>query len=63
MSHLVRKVLIDCTGEILEAAQNVPLLAVNGHLTDEAMKAFSEMQIGWAKEYLKWKKTYVDFDS
>jgi len=57
------KSAVDCNGEIMEAASNVPLLAVNNLLSDEALDAFNEMKSGWAKEYLKWKKVYVDFDS
>ena len=63
MSGARCKSAIDCNGEILEAIHNVPLLAVNGLLTDEALEAFNEMKPRWAKEYLKWKKDYVDFDS
>lgn len=50
------KILIDCNGEILEATQNVPLLAVNGFLSKEDMRKFSRMQVGWAKEYIEWKE-------
>jgi len=57
------KAAIDCNGEIMEAIHNVPLLAANDLLSSEALDAFNEMKPRWAKEYLKWKKTYVDFDS
>lgn len=63
MSHVTRKMLLDCNGEILEAVHNVPLLAVNGHLTESSMKKFNKMQVRWAGEYLRWKKDEVDFDS
>ena len=56
------KAAIDCNGELMEMITNVPLLAVNGHLSDEALDAFNEMKPKMAKKYLAWKKKYVDFD-
>lgn len=57
-----RKLLLDCQGELLEAVTNVPLVAVNGGLSDDAMEAFSEMTMSWAHEYLAWKAEYISFN-
>lgn len=59
--HACKKLLLDCQGELLEAVNNVPLVAVNGGLSHNAMTAFSEMTMGWAHEYLAWKGEYVSF--
>ncbi len=62
MSGRECKAAIDCNGEIMEAIHNVPLLAVNDHLTDEALDAYNEMKPRWAAEYIAWKSKYVSFD-
>ena len=61
-SHACKKVLLDCQGELLEAVNNVPLVAVNGGLSHEAMHDFSDMTTRWAGEYLEWKANHVSFD-
>ncbi len=43
-----KKLLLDCQGEILEAVNNVPLVAVNGGLSHDAMTAFSAMTMRWS---------------
>jgi len=57
-----QKLLLDCQGEILEAVNNVPLVAVNGGLSNEAMEDFSDMTTRWAGEYLEWKANHISFD-
>lgn len=56
-----KKLLLDCQGELLEAVNNVPLVAVNGGLSHDAMTAFSAMTMRWAHEYLDWKTEHVSF--
>ena len=57
-----KKAAIDCTGEVIEAITNVPLLIINDVLTDEdAIGAYNKMKEGWAAEYRRWKDAFIDF--
>jgi len=56
-----QKLLLDCQGELLEAVNNVPLVAVNGGLSHKAMEDFSDMTTRWAGEYLEWKAEHISF--
>jgi len=59
MSHAAKKAAADCNGEIMEAIHNIPLLAVNGLVSDEALAVFNEMKPRWAQEYLAWKAEFL----
>ena len=61
MSNRPCKAAIDCNGELMEMITNVPLLAVTGHLSDEALDDFNEMKQKMARRYLRWKEKHVDF--
>lgn len=52
-----RKAAIDCTGEIVEAATNVPLLIINDAITDdEWIDDYNAMKARWAHEYRELKE-------
>lgn len=59
--HACKKLLLDCQGELMEAINNVPLVAVNGGLSHDAMTTFSDMTTQWAAEYLAWKAEHISF--
>ncbi len=56
------KAAADCTGFLYEIDKSVDLI-LHGHIADEGIDAFNEMKEGFEKEFEKWKKTHIDFDS
>jgi len=63
MSKKKCKVILDCQGELLEASQNVKLLAIDNQLTDAAMDEFIELTSKFARKYVRWKKRHLFPDS
>jgi len=58
MSHAKRKLLLDCNGELQEAATMVPLAGANGLLTEQSMEEFIADRLHYVKKYRKWKEKY-----
>lgn len=63
MTDRACKAAADCTGEIMEAITNIPLLIVNNQITDDdAIDSFNAMKEHWAKEYRQWKAKNLNFN-
>jgi len=60
MPCIACKIILDCNGEVREAANDVPTMAAHGLLSDEAMLEFIDIREAFVKDYLKWKKGLPD---